>query len=162
MARIVRPSAVSFAKGGKAARLDGNRARPVGADQSSLWLSRGQQHILERLRGAVLAGTGVLFLTGDVGTGKTFLARTLLHRLRADAIVAAPMYARDDPRDFWREVAEGWGIRGAPDTLEAVHDGLAALLDGAEAGNRRVLLVIDEAQRLRRDMLGVFGMMSVM
>ena len=162
MSRIVRPSAVSFAKGGEKARPGGNHPRPGDTDPNRLWFSSAQQQILDRLRAGVLAGTGVLFLTGDVGTGKTFLARALVHRLRADAIIASPMYTRDDPQDFWREVGVEWGIQGAPDTLEDVYDGLTALVDGAAAGNKRVLLYIDEAQSLSRDLLAEIGRLAVM
>ena len=151
MSRIVRPDAVSFARNGEEARPGGNRPRLGDTDPSRLWFSRGQQQMLDRLRADVLAGTGVLFLTGDVGTGKTFLARALVHRLRADAIIATPMYTRDDPQDFWREVGVAWGIEGAPDTLEALYDGLTGLLDGAAGGNKRVLLFVDEAQGLSRE-----------
>jgi MSHA biogenesis protein MshM len=162
MSRIVRPSAVSFAKGREKARPGGNHPRPGDTDPNRLWFSSAQQQILDRLRAGVLAGTGVLFLTGDVGTGKTFLARALVHRLRADAIIASPMYTRENPRDFWREVGVEWGIQGTPDTLEDVYDGLTALLDGAAAGNNRVLLCIDEAQSLSRDLFAEIRRLAVM
>ena len=162
MSRIVRPDAVSFARNGEEARPGGNRPRLGDTDPSRLWFSRGQQQMLDRLRADVLAGTGVLFLTGDVGTGKTFLARALVHRLRADAIIATPMYTRDDPQDFWREVGVEWGIEGAPDTLEDLYDGLTTLLDGAAGGNKRVLLFVDEAQSLSRDLLAEIGRLAVM
>ena len=162
MSRIVRPDAVSFARNGEEARPSGNRPRLGDTDPSRLWFSRGQQQILDRLRADVLAGTGVLFLTGDVGTGKTFLARALVHRLRADAIIATPMYTREDPQDFWREVGVAWGIEGAPDTLEALYAGLTGLLDGAAGGNKRVLLFVDEAQSLSRDLLAEIGRLAVM
>ena len=55
-----------------------------------------------------------------------------------------------------------WGIEGAPDTLEALHDGLTALLDGAAGGNKRVLLFVDEAQSLSRDLLAEIGRLAVM
>jgi general secretion pathway protein A len=162
MSRIVRPGAVSLAKGEEEARPGDNHPRQGDTDPYPLWVSHGQQQILDRLRAAVLAGPGVLVLTGDVGTGKTFLARALLHQLRADAIIATPMYARDDPKDFWREVGRGWGIQGAPNTLEALYDGLTALLAGAAAGDKRVLLFIDEAQGLSRDLFAEIGRLAVM
>jgi type II secretory pathway predicted ATPase ExeA len=162
VSRIVRSGAVSFAKSGEEARPGGNHPRLGHSGPHPLWLGRGQQLVLDRLQAGVLAGTGVLFLTGDVGTGKTFLARALVHRLRADAIIATPRYAREDPQDFWREVGEAWGIDGAPDTLEALYDGLTALLDGAAGGNKRVLLFVDEAQSLSRDLFAEIGRLAVM
>ena len=65
----------------------------------------------------MLAREGVLLLTGDVGTGKTILAKALLHRLRPDALVATVMYAGHDPLDFLKEIGDAWGADGSPATV---------------------------------------------
>ena len=96
MSGVVRPSAISFVKAERA-RLGDDRlprgqraARPfqAGTNPDILWLGREQQQILDRLQSGVLAREGVLLLTGDVGTGKTILAKALLERLREEALIA--------------------------------------------------------------------------
>jgi hypothetical protein len=58
MSRIARPDAVSFARNGEEARPGGNRPRLGDTDPSRLWFSRGQQHMLDRLR--AMCSPGVL------------------------------------------------------------------------------------------------------
>ena len=126
MAGVVRPSAISFGRteraghrGGDPLRHGPRAARPfqAGTDPALLWLGREQRQILDRLRSGVLAREGVLLLTGDVGTGKTILAKALLERLRADALIATVTYAQHDPLDFWKGIGEAWGADRLPRRL---------------------------------------------
>jgi type II secretory pathway predicted ATPase ExeA len=138
------------------------RARPfqAGTDPDLLWLGPAQQQILDRLRSAVLACEGVLLLTGDVGTGKTILAKALLHRLRPDALVATVMYAGHDPLDFLKEIGDAWGADGSPATAEAFYSRLPSLLDDAAARGKRVVLLVDEAQTLSQELLAEIGRLA--
>ena len=142
----------------------GQRARPfsAGTDPDLLWLGRSQQGILDRLRSAVLAREGVLLLTGDVGTGKTILAKALLHRLRADTVVATVTFGRHHPLDFLKEIGAAWGVDGAPATSEAFYSRLPTLLDDAAARDKRVVLFVDEAQTLSQEVLTEIGRLATM
>jgi type II secretory pathway predicted ATPase ExeA len=168
MSEVARRSVRSFGRTEKELRPGGDhsdhsqRARPfqAGTDPDLLWLGRAQQQILDRLRSAVLAREGVLLLTGDVGTGKTILAKALLHRLRAEAIVATVMYAWHDPLDCLREIGDAWGVDGSPATSEAFYRRLPALLDDAAARDKRVVLFVDEAQALSQDLLTEIGRLA--
>ena len=101
MSGVVRPSAISFVKAERAGLGDDRlpraqrAARPfqAGTNPDLLWLGREQQQILDRLQSGVLAREGVLLLTGDVGTGKTILAKALLERLREEALIATVTFA---------------------------------------------------------------------
>jgi type II secretory pathway predicted ATPase ExeA len=140
----------------------GRRDRPFQATTNPdlLWLGRAQQQTLDRLRSAVLAREGVLLLTGDVGTGKTILAKALLHRLRADAIIATVMYVGHDVLDFLKEIGDAWGGDGSPATSEAFYSRLPALLDAAAARDKRVVLFVDEAQSLSQNLLAEIGRLA--
>jgi type II secretory pathway predicted ATPase ExeA len=168
MSEVVRPNVASFGPTEKKLppRGDhsdgGQRARPfqAGTDPDLLWLGPAQQQILDRLRYAVLAREGVLLLTGDVGTGKTILAKALLHRLRPDALVATVMYAGHDPLDFLKEIGDAWGADGSPATSEAFYRRLPSLLDDAAARDKRVVLFVDEAQTLSQELLAEIGRLA--
>ena len=142
----------------------GQRVRPFSADTDPdlLWIGRAQQGILDRLRSAVLAREGVLLLTGDVGTGKTILAKALLHRLRADTVVATVTFGRHRPLDFWKEIGAAWGVDGAPATSEAFYSRLPTLLDDVAARGKRVVLFVDEAQTLSQEVLTEIGRLATM
>ena len=171
MSGVVRPSAISFGRAEKARRPGGDplrhgqhAAKPfqAGTDPDLLWLGREQQQILDRLGSGVRAREGVLVLTGDVGTGKTILAKALLERLRADTLVATVTYAQHDPLDFWKGIGEAWGAGDSPATPEALYGRLPALLNGAAARDKRVLLFVDEAQALSQVLLTEIGRLAVM
>ena len=171
MSGVVRPSAISFGRAARARRPGGDflrrrqhAARPfqAGTDPDVLWLGRAQQQILDRLESGVLAREGVLLLTGDVGTGKTILAKALLERLRADTLIATVTYAQYDPLDFWKGIGDAWGAGDSPATPEAHYGRLPALLDDAAAQDKRVLLFVDEAQALSQVLLTEIGRLAVM
>lgn len=118
---------------------------------------------LVMLRMALAAGEGFVKVTGEVGTGKTLLARRLLECLQSDpGFVCA--YVHDPslgPRELLRALAAELqlpcGRRAASrDIYKAIE---AALLAHAEAG-RRVVLVIDEAQALPMETLEGLRLLS--
>ena len=113
--------------------------------------STAHAEALAMLELALASGEGFVKVTGEVGTGKTLLARRLLEILQADpgfvtAYVPDPnLSARELLRALAAELQLACGRRAASrDIYKAVE---AALLAHAEAG-RRVVLVIDEAQAL--------------
>jgi general secretion pathway protein A len=142
----------------------GLRAKPfqAGTDPELLWLGRAHREVLDRLRSGVLDNEGVLLLTGEVGTGKTILAKALLDRLRPDTIIATLTHARHEPRDFPREIGDAWGVLGPHATREAFYDRLSPFLDETAARGKRVLLLIDEAQGLSRELFAEIGHLAVM
>jgi type II secretory pathway predicted ATPase ExeA len=171
MSGVVRPSAVSFGAATRAARAGGDPLPPgkrvarsfqAGTDPGLLWPGRAQVQVLDRLEAGVRAGAGVLLLTGDVGTGKTILAKALLERLRADTRIATVTYAQHDAFDFWKGIAGAWGGDDSASTAEALRAALPALLHDAAARSQRVLLFVDEAQALSRGLLAEIERLAVM
>ena len=144
---------------------DGHRPHTApfqaGTDPGLLWRGRRHQEILDQLTSGVRDQGGVLLLTGDVGTGKTILAKALLDRLRADTLVARVVYARPDPLDFSKEIGEAWGVGDSAATRETFYAHLPKFLDDAAARGKRVLLFVDEAQTLSQDLFAEIGRLAI-
>jgi general secretion pathway protein A len=118
-------------------------------DPAYLYLSPRHQEAL----GHLLYGTGqyggFVQLTGEVGTGKTTVVRTLLAQTMDGVDVAMIHNPRQSEREFVQSVCDEFGIRyAAKATLKQLVDGLNALLLEAHAAGRRQVLIIDEAQNL--------------
>src|SRR5439155_13320588 len=137
----------------------GLRVKPFqsGTDPSLLWLGSAQRETLGRLKAGILDGAGVLLLTGDVGTGKSLLAKALLESLGPQVLRATLTYARVEPLEFLNEIGDAWGIGGRHATREAFYARLEPFLAAAAAQTRRVLLLIDEAQTLSAELFVEIG-----
>lgn len=125
----------------------------ISPDPGFLWLSEKHTRAYETLRDGILEQDGCVLLTGDIGTGKT----TLIKRLVRVDDVAAIFVTVHDPDlsglDFFNVLAAefrmGRRFRSREDFLSAFRHFLLE----AFSGYKKVLLIIDEAQRLNREIL---------
>jgi len=124
-------------------------------DPSYLYLSPRHQEAL----GHLLYGTGqyggFVQLTGEVGTGKTTVVRTLLEQKLVDVDVAMIHNPSQNELQFVQSICDELGVvyEHANLTLKTLVDALNAHLLKVHAGGRRTVLIIDEAQNLPRDVL---------
>ncbi len=113
-------------------------------DPRYLYLNGTYEEALERLQFAV-EEMELALLTGEVGSGKTLLTRTLVDRLGERYEVGMILNPRLSPRQFLRTTAAELGVREprfhSSDLLDQIH---ARLLELDEAG-RAALLIVDEA-----------------
>ena len=103
---------------------------------------------------------GFIQLTGEVGAGKTTICRAILQRLPAECRTALILNPVLTSAQFFRTVLVELGLDAAGrDPSECLEVLNAYLLEQAVAGND-VVLLIDEAQDLDRDLLEQVRLLS--
>ena len=120
-------------------------------DPRYLFMSERHGEALAHLVYGVTESGGFVQLTGEVGTGKTTLVRTLLlNQMPDNADVAVVLNPQITVQEFLLTICEELGI-AVPEHkhgIKALTDALNQHLLGAHAAGRRTVLVVDEAQNL--------------
>lgn len=121
-------------------------------DPSFFYESAEHREALLRLEISIKQKRGLHLLMGDVGAGKTTLARKLFSlfedKTRYDAAMILDPSAESEA-DFWNMIADVFGVKPEATTLYGYRKALEAFLfqRGVDEG-RTVILLIDEAQKL--------------
>ncbi len=125
-------------------------------DPRYLYLSERHAEALAHLLYGINEAGGFVQLTGEVGTGKTTIVRSLLAQTPKNAEIALILNPKMTPAEFLLTICEELGI-GVPDasleSLKDLVDILSHYLLRAHAAGRRVVLVVDEAQNLSPEVL---------
>ncbi|MEA3332025.1 MAG: AAA family ATPase [Pseudomonadota bacterium] len=122
-------------------------------DPQYFFPSHSHQEALQTLLYSIRAGEGFIQITGDPGTGKTLLLRTMLKELGEDVQTALILNPNLSPQDLLRVILDDFAITNDDDDIfTRPKDQLIRLLrdfllQKAEEGCRAVIIV-DEAQNL--------------
>jgi general secretion pathway protein A len=125
-------------------------------DPRYLYLSERHAEALAHLLYGVNESGGFIQLTGEVGTGKTTVVRTLLSRVPHHADVAVILNPRMTPIEFLLTICEELGLDltdADRDSVKQLVDALNRRLLAAHAEGRRVIVIVDEAQNLSAEVL---------
>ena len=125
-------------------------------DPRYLYLSERHAEALAHLLYGVNESGGFIQLTGEVGTGKTTVVRTLLSRVPQHADVAVILNPRVTPVEFLLTICEELGLDIADadrDSVKQMVDALNRRLLSAHAEGRRIIVIVDEAQNLTPEVL---------
>lgn len=128
----------------------GFREKPfhVTADPAFLYPSRQHQEALDHLEYGVRERLGFIVITGEVGTGKTTLAKTLVQRLQAPTRTALILNPALNGARLLQAILRDFGGQPTPlnrgQLLAAIE---RFLLEQAEK-QATAVLIIDEAQAL--------------
>jgi general secretion pathway protein A len=125
-------------------------------DPRYLYLSERHAEALAHLLYGINESGGFIQLTGEVGTGKTTVVRTLLSRVPHHADVAVILNPRVTPVEFLLTICEELGLDIAEadrDSVKQLVDALNRRLMAAHAAGRRIIVIVDEAQNLSAEVL---------
>jgi type II secretory pathway predicted ATPase ExeA len=133
----------------------GLTAKPfhLAPDPRFFFPSSTHRRALAYLRYGVKKGEGFVVVTGGIGTGKTTLVETLLAELARieDLVVARLSLVQIDGADLLRTVARAFGLIYEGPDQAALRQALEAFLAARKGEGSRALLIVDEAQELKRE-----------
>ncbi|HUL82055.1 MAG TPA: AAA family ATPase, partial [Gammaproteobacteria bacterium] len=123
-------------------------------DPRYLYMSARHADALAHLIYGISESGGFIQLTGEVGTGKTTLIRSLLEQLPAKAEIALILNPQLSTLEFLQVICHELGIATPrEDSVRARIDALNSHLLRAYAEDRRIVLIVDEAQALTPELL---------
>src|ERR1700741_2849656 len=125
-------------------------------DPRYLYLSERPAAALAPLLYGINEAGGFIQLTGEVGTGKTTIVRSLLAQVPKNAEIALVLNPRMTAPEFLLTLCEEIGIGGPDEAVGSGKDLVDILNDyllRAHGAGRRVVLVVDEAQNLAPEVL---------
>jgi general secretion pathway protein A len=132
----------------------------ISPDPKFLWLGEKHQEALAVLKYGILEDKGFLLLTGDIGTGKTALINSLVKIIDVAALVATVPDPGLNSLDFFNFLAEEFGMQRTFDSKGEFLIHFKQFLHDAYKDEKKVLLIIDEAQRLNHDLLEQIRLLS--
>jgi len=123
-------------------------------DPRYLYMSARHADALAHLIYGISESGGFIQLTGEVGTGKTTLIRSLLEQLPAKAEIALILNPQLSTLEFLQVICHELRIpTPRDDSVRARIDALNSHLLRAYAEDRRIVLIVDEAQALTPELL---------
>ncbi len=125
----------------------------------------GHLSTLEVVRYGMAQGDGFIIVTGEVGTGKTLLLRMLMEELQSDtfelALILSPLFS---PRELLQAILTDLGEIGEGVVIKFSMDSLIRKLNNylfnLARQNKRLLLIIDEAQGLPTETIEQLRLLS--
>ena len=96
---------------------------------------------------------GILVLTGEIGTGKTFLINTLVKSLDEETHVAFLVHSKLDPLDILQYASHEFKLEISGQSKAELLINLKNFLFTYAMKNEKIILIIDEAQNLSVDVL---------
>ena len=127
----------------------------IAPDPRFLYMSSRHREALAHLLFGMQGEGGIVLLTGEVGTGKTTLCRCLLEQIDARCDVAFILNPKMSAEELLAAICDEFHIEVpvATASVKVLVDAINAHLLCANAEGRRAVLIIDEAQNLRPDVL---------
>ena len=103
---------------------------------------------------------GFIVITGEVGTGKTTLARHFLSKLGSDTRTAVVLYPALTAAELLTGILQDLHVEPESGSLKGLVDALHRVLLESRAAGRNVVLLIDEAQDLSPEILEQVRLLS--
>jgi general secretion pathway protein A len=137
-------------------RYFGLKEKPfrITPDPHFLYLSEKHAEALDHLTYGISQGEGFMVISGDVGTGKTTIIRSLLERMDDSkiktAIILNPLL---EIGDLLKSILEDFGLSPKGISKKDLIDQLNFFLLALNREGGKAVLIIDESQNLAPDLL---------
>jgi len=126
----------------------------ISPDPRYLYLSQRHADALAHLLYGISESGGFIQLTGEVGTGKTTLIRSLLGQLPENTEIALILNPRLSTKQFLQSICQELRVPLVTrDTAKTLIDKLNIKLLERHSENHRVVLIVDEAQTMSPELL---------
>jgi len=126
-----------------------------------IFLSKNHKEVFAHLLYGVQHHAGFIEITGEIGTGKTTVLRTLLNQLDDAAYrIALILNPCLSAHELLRAISREYGVGGEESTIGDLLDNLNRFLLEQHRQGRTVVLVIDEAQNLDHRVLEQIRLLS--
>jgi general secretion pathway protein A len=129
-------------------------------DPQFLYLSRGHARAKAYMESTIWFTDGFVVVTGEIGSGKTTLIESFLRQLDSDVVIAQINQTQINAVEFLQSVLVQFGFSPFKMKKAELIATLNSFLIEQYAANRKVLLIIDEAQNLSLKVLEEIRMLS--
>jgi putative secretion ATPase (PEP-CTERM system associated) len=126
------------------------QAKPfqLSPDPDFFFSSKGHSRAMAYLVYGAHQGEGFIVITGEIGAGKTMLARALTRKMASPNLVLAQVVSTSlDADDVVRMIAAAFGL-SQEDNKAVLLNRIEKFLLASHEQGKRVLLLVDEAQNL--------------
>jgi len=125
-----------------------------------LYLSSKHKNAITYLEYGLEENVGFILLTGEIGSGKTTLIRYILNRIESEIEVAVIFNTNVTSGQLLNLIVQGFDLKAKAGNKTFALEALYRFLIDKYAENKRVLLIIDEAQNLSKEVLEEVRMLS--
>ena len=140
----------------------GLREKPfaLSPDPRFLFFAESHREALAHILYGIDQGEGFIAITGEVGTGKTTLCRSLLDRLGSECAVAFLFNPSRSATELLQTIAREFGLDTGGSSRGELGERLNQFLLEKKRQGRRALLIVDEAQNLSSGTLEQIRLLS--
>ena len=137
-----------------------DRPFSISPDPRFLWLGEKHAEALATLKFGILDNKGFLLITGEIGTGKTTLIKSLVKKIETEVTLAIIPDPRLPLIDLYNMLANEFGMDRRFESKGDFLLHFKKFLIEQHDQNKKVLLIVDEAQRLNHDLMDEIRVLS--
>ena len=120
----------------------------ISPDPSFLFLSERHKEAIAHLQHGLQGYGGFALLTGEVGTGKTTICRSLVENMGDDSDIAFILNPALNEVELLTTICDSFNISYQKDNLRSLFNELSEWMIENHLKNRHAIVLIDEAQHL--------------
>ena len=129
-------------------------------DPAYLFLSSGHEEALAHLKYGISQGEGFISITGKTGVGKTLICIAFIDSLCEKTEVAYFSNPILSPEQLLKKIHRKFKISSDEYNAKSLLDAFYSFLMEKRRGRKRVVLIIDEAQKLEKDVFEQIRLLS--